>query len=179
MSISNWITSILAMPAPTAKCSDEETQALGSILSDRNDVKMEKKDVLDPMTLSCDQMEPTGSNMNIPGAAPHNTYTGKGRLIANWQVHRPQRPPRSDRITKDYNRVRARANPYVSTSRDVARERRTGVHSGCEKCRRYAYSRATESNAGEYDSIVSQCPHVPLGNRSDEDSSEESADMGM
>ena len=91
----------LAMPAPTAKCSDEETQALSSILSNRSDVKMEKKDVLDPMTLSCDQMEPTGSNMHIPGAAPHNTYTGKGRLIANWQVHGPQRPPRSDRITKD------------------------------------------------------------------------------
>ena len=93
--------------------------------------------------------KPMSEEIVAPLQTPHSSLldsSTSGRLIANWQAHRAPRKPLFDRATVEYNRVRARANPYVRTASDVSQKRRTRVHRGCEKCRRYAYSKAKEHN---------------------------------
>ena len=64
-----------------------------------------------------------------------------------------------------YESLRDRDHPEFRTSDDILMERRTGKHSGCENCRREGFQKAENcvAKAVIYNSHVSRCIHVPLG----------------
>ena len=82
-----------------------------------------------------------------------------------------QRASESERESVSrYYEMMLRSYPGIRTDKDLQQEKRTGMHTGCSKCRKEAFDAA--KGKWEFDKIfhnmVKTCSHVPLGEKEED-----------